>query len=289
MPLKLNRSVQHESVNGTVVPDKHLVGGRRPPAVSQFFRWKGFIDRPLAATILVITAPLIGLLWILVKCSSPGPGFYGQRRTGRFGRPFVMFKLRSMRNDAEAVTGAIWSTATDPRVTPLGRFLRKYHLDELPQLINVVKGEMSLVGPRPERPEFVEVLVTKLPDYEHRLAVLPGVTGLAQVNLPPDTDLNSVARKLVLDLEYLRDANLSLELRLILCTATRIIKLPTIHLLRLGRHVTLPPVSGRLGNTPSQVEQVPANGSMRPVAGSHVNGNGHKPSRSSRKLRRRPR
>jgi lipopolysaccharide/colanic/teichoic acid biosynthesis glycosyltransferase len=122
--------------------------------------------------------------------------------------------------DAERHSGPVWTTTTsDPRITPLGRFLRATHLDELPQLINVVAGEMALVGPRPERPEFAQVLAEEIPGYLDRLHVLPGVTGLAQLNLPPDTDVESVRRKLLLDLQYIGQASLGYDFRLLLATA----------------------------------------------------------------------
>jgi Bacterial sugar transferase len=143
---------------------------------------------------------------------------------GKNGHVFTMYKLRSMRIDAETGTGPVWSSpGHDPRVTRLGYWLRKLHLDELPQLINVVRGEMSLIGPRPERPEFVEVLAESISNYKQRLLVEPGVTGLAQINLPPDTDLNSVRRKIVLDLEYIKHASFMLDCRMFLCTAFRLI------------------------------------------------------------------
>lgn len=205
--------------------------------ISPFFHWKSAMDPPLAALLLVMATPIIGLLWILVKCTSPGPGFYRQSRAGLYGRQFFMIKLRSMRQDAETASGAVWSVDGDPRVTPLGKILRKYHLDELPQLVNVIKGEMSLVGPRPERPEFVEVLAQQLDGYLDRLEVKPGITGLAQLNLPPDTDLKSVAEKLVLDLEYIKQAGPWLEARLLLCTAGRIVKVPLVRPLGLSRIV----------------------------------------------------
>jgi len=127
--------------------------------------------------------------------------------------------------DAEAGSGAVWAKKRDPRVTRLGRILRALHLDELPQLFNVLKGEMSLVGPRPERPEFVQVLSAKIPGYCDRLAVPPGITGLAQLNLPPDTDLNSVRRKLFLDLEYVAHGSLALDVCLLACTVFRAMKI----------------------------------------------------------------
>jgi hypothetical protein len=134
-----------------------------------------------------------------------------------------MFKLRSMYIDAEAA-GPQWANPDrDPRVTPLGHWLRYLHLDELPQVVNLVRGEMSLVGPRPERPEFVPVLAQQVPGYLERLRVPPGITGLAQVNLPADTDLSSVQRKLTLDLEYIGTASVLLDLRLLACTALRLV------------------------------------------------------------------
>ena len=141
---------------------------------------------------------------------------------------FRMYKIRTMRRDAEAHTGPVWTKTKDPRITRIGRILRKLHLDELPQLLNVMRGEMSLVGPRPERPEFVEVLAEEIPGYMDRVLVCPGVTGLAQVNLPPDTDLKSVRRKLLLDRQYVAEAGLLLDVRLFLCTLGRMCKIPLV-------------------------------------------------------------
>jgi lipopolysaccharide/colanic/teichoic acid biosynthesis glycosyltransferase len=145
-----------------------------------------------------------------------------------------MYKLRSMRCDAEARTGPVWASAGhDPRVTPLGYWLRYLHLDELPQLYNILRGEMALVGPRPERPEFVGLLAEQIPGYWERLKVKPGITGLAQINLPPDTDLHSVRCKLVLDREYVERGGLVLDARIVLCTLLRLVGL------RGGRAVSL--------------------------------------------------
>ena len=211
---------------------------------SAFFRTKELLDRLLGAALLVPAFPLIVLLIVIVRLNSRGPGVFRQVRVGKRGRTFTMYKLRSMRIDAEAKTGPAWSpTGADPRVTRLGYWLRRLHLDELPQLFNVVRGEMSLVGPRPERPEFVEVLAEQIPGYLNRLMVQPGITGLAQINLPPDTDLDSVRRKLVLDCDYVRSASLWLDLRILACTALRMswIKGPAVtRLLGLERIVYLP-------------------------------------------------
>lgn len=192
---------------------------------SPYFRWKRSVDFLLAAMLLAPALPIIAVLVLLVRTTSRGPGVYRQTRVGKNGRIFTMYKIRSMCSDAEAKTGAMWARTGDPRVTPLGRILRTLHLDELPQLFNVLSGDMSLVGPRPERPEFVDMLADKIPGYLHRLAAPPGITGLAQVNLPPDTDLDSVRRKLDLDLEYIRSGGLSLDLRLLACTALRVLKI----------------------------------------------------------------
>jgi lipopolysaccharide/colanic/teichoic acid biosynthesis glycosyltransferase len=187
--------------------------------------------------------PIIGVLVIVTRLSSPGPGIFKQRRVGKNGRVFTMYKIRSMRSDAEAKTGAVWCVNNDPRITRVGYWLRKLHLDEFPQLVNVLRGEMSLVGPRPERPEFVEVLARQIPDYYDRLAVPPGITGLAQVNLPPDTDLDSVRRKLLLDQEYIANASLLFDLRMMLATFLRLLGLGggrSLTLMRLHRAVELP-------------------------------------------------
>ena len=214
-----------------------------PPA---YFRWKAVFDRVFAILLLIAGLPLIALLVVLVRLTSRGPGLYRQARVGRDGRPFEMFKIRTMRHNAESGTGPIWTqTVHDPRITPIGRILRKFHLDEVPQLLNVVKGEMSMIGPRPERPEFVRVLAESIPGYRNRLIVAPGVTGLAQLNLPPDSDLNSVRRKLALDCEYICQAGPWLDARLFLCTGLRMLKVSEgrlLHFFALHRAVILPKI-----------------------------------------------
>ncbi len=197
------------------------------------------LEFTIALVLLALSLPLICVLAVLVKLTSRGPAFYSQVRMGRHGRTFRLYKLRTMFHDCEKATGPRWAVPGDPRVTPLGRFLRRTHLDELPQLWNVLKGEMGLVGPRPERPEFVPELEKAVPHYRDRLLVRPGVTGLAQVQLPADTDLASVRRKLAYDLYYIRYINLWLDLRLICCTGVRMLGIP-FHV--LGRLFALPHV-----------------------------------------------
>jgi lipopolysaccharide/colanic/teichoic acid biosynthesis glycosyltransferase len=234
-----------------IAPRRHhaaSVPARRSQATNTlspppYFRWKAVIDRICASLLLAPGLPLIALMVLVVRLTSRGPGIYRQIRVGRNGRKFKMYKIRTMRHDAEAGSGAVWANmAHDPRITPVGCVLRKFHLDELPQLFNVLKGEMSLVGPRPERPEFVHVLAETIPGYRDRLAVSPGVTGLSQLNLPADSDLNSVRRKLALDCEYIRHAGLWLDARLFLCTGFRLLKIPESWLLPffgLSRTVSL--------------------------------------------------
>ena len=209
---------------------------------SKYFRWKSAVGRLLAIVLLVPGVPLMALLVLLVRLTSHGSAIFRQTRVGRDGKIFVMYKIRTMVLDAEAITGPMWSEADDPRVTRIGNIMRSLHLDELPQLFNVVKGEMTLIGPRPERPEIVDVLAREIPDYLNRLSALPGITGLAQINLPPDTDLNSVRRKLVLDLDYVRNACLTQDLRILLCTSLRIFGMSgerAMRLMRLHRRVVL--------------------------------------------------
>jgi lipopolysaccharide/colanic/teichoic acid biosynthesis glycosyltransferase len=186
-----------------------------------------------ALVLLVVTGPVILLAALAVKLTSKGPAFYSQTRLGRRGKPFHIHKIRTMTHNCEKGTGATWALTNDPRITPVGRFLRKSHLDELPQLINVLRWEMSIVGPRPERPEFIPKLEKAVPHYVDRLMVRPGVTGLAQVQLPADTDLASVRRKLAYDLYYIRHISLLLDLRLIACTVVHCFGVPFHVLCRL--------------------------------------------------------
>ncbi len=175
---------------------------------------------------IFVLSPLLVSLIAIVRATSKGPALLWQERVGLNGQAFQIVKLRSMYEDAEQWTGAVWASEDDPRVTPVGWYLRKLHLDELPQLWNVAKGEMSFIGPRPERPEFVDEFIEQIPGYEGRLAVLPGVTGLAQVNLPPDQTSDCVRRKIELDLEYIFTAEPTLDLRIALCTVLKMLAVP---------------------------------------------------------------
>ena len=182
--------------------------------------FKSTLDFVLALVLLVLTAPVMLLAIVLVHLTSPGPVIYSQTRLGLNGRRYPIFKIRSMYHDCERLTGPRWSTPGDKRVTWIGKILRATHIDELPQLFNILRREMSLVGPRPERPEIVVGLELAIPCYRERLQVRPGVTGLAQVQLAPDTDLESVRRKVAYDLYYIEHSNVWFDLRLILATAS---------------------------------------------------------------------
>jgi lipopolysaccharide/colanic/teichoic acid biosynthesis glycosyltransferase len=201
------------------------------PAVRPSHRWylpcKRAAEFIVALVLLVLTAPLIAVAALLIRLTSRGPVFYSQVRLGRFGRLYRVYKLRTMHHNCEKVSGPQWcSGRNDPRVTRVGRFLRRSHIDELPQLWNVLVGDMSLIGPRPERPEFLPGLEAAMAHYRDRLLVRPGLTGLAQVQLPADTDLRSVRRKLAYDLYYVRRVSPWLDLRIAFCTVLYLLGLP---------------------------------------------------------------
>jgi len=186
---------------------------------------KYLLDSPLALGLLLVFCPVILLAMMAIRLTSQGPVFYTQRRLGQNGRVFTILKLRTMYHDSEP-TGPRWCVPGDPRITPVGRFLRLSHLDELPQLVNVLRGEMSLIGPRPERPEIVTRLERSIPKYRYRLVVRPGLTGLAQVIQPPDTDLSSVQTKLEYDLIYVDRMNLWFDIRILAGTVLHVLNVP---------------------------------------------------------------
>ena len=167
---------------------------------------------------LIILGPLMLLTALAVRLTSKGPVLYRQRRVGLNGRVFTVYKFRSMYADAEARTGAVWASKDDPRITPLGKWLRKLRLDELPQLWNVLRGDMSIVGPRPERPEFVDMLAQQIPYYRQRLAVKPGITGWAQINHKYGDTLVDSMIKLEYDLYYIKHLAPALDFYIIFHT-----------------------------------------------------------------------
>jgi sugar transferase (PEP-CTERM system associated) len=164
-----------------------------------------------SAVLLFVAAPLMLLVALAVRLTSPGPVLYRQTRVGKGDEPFTVYKFRSMYADAEARTGAVWATRNDPRITPLGRFLRTSRLDELPQLYNVLRGDMAIAGPRPERPEFVKTLNEKIPFYRQRHCVKPGITGWAQINYKYGDTMEDTIMKLEYDLYYIKNISIALD------------------------------------------------------------------------------
>ncbi|NMB47891.1 sugar transferase [Candidatus Kuenenbacteria bacterium] len=178
---------------------------------------KRLTDIVLSLGLLLLTMPFLPLIYGLIRLGSPGPGFFQQQRTGRNGKKFMAVKFRTMSVDAEK-NGPQWAQKNDPRVTPVGRFMRKSRIDEIPQLVNILRGEMSFIGPRPERPEFIEKLKTTIPFYETRLLIKPGLTGWAQINFPYGASEADALEKLQYDLYYIKNRSLTLDWSIILKT-----------------------------------------------------------------------
>jgi lipopolysaccharide/colanic/teichoic acid biosynthesis glycosyltransferase len=185
---------------------------------------KRALDLVLAAFAFVLAAPMVLTIMAAVRLSGPGPVFYRQVRVGEGGVPFQILKFRTMRRDAEVDGNAAWAGENDHRVTGIGRLLRRYRLDELPQILNVLRGEMSAVGPRPERPQFVSVLEREIPHWSRRLLVKPGLTGWAQVRMGYTADLASAGDKLAYDLFYIKHRGLMLDLAIILRTVRVVLR-----------------------------------------------------------------
>ena len=183
---------------------------------------KACLDYVLAAVLAVLLAPVLLICVVVIKLSSRGPASLRQTRLGKAGKPFQMHKLRTMYFNAEAKSGPVLASENDNRIMPTCKWMRRSHLDEIPQLMNVLKGEMSLVGPRPERPEIAERICTRLPEFRHRLLIRPGITGLAQVRNGYDTCLDAVKHKLQYDLEYIRRRNWMLEIGILLMTLLKL-------------------------------------------------------------------
>jgi lipopolysaccharide/colanic/teichoic acid biosynthesis glycosyltransferase len=229
--LSLTDSAAHAAALAPRPPAEDLFG----PSARAYLAFKTGFDRVTALTLLVLTAPLIVMAMLLVKLTSTGPALYTQTRLGRRGMPFTIYKIRTMTHDCESLTGPCWSLPGDERVTMLGRWLRSTHIDELPQLWNVLRGDMSLIGPRPERPEFAPRLERAAPHYRKRLQLRPGLTGLAQVQLPPDSDLDSVRIKTACDLHYVRSIGPWLDLCIAWATLLRLMGFPFAQLRALFR------------------------------------------------------
>jgi exopolysaccharide biosynthesis polyprenyl glycosylphosphotransferase len=197
------------------IPLLVLLQDHMPPWQAQI---KRIMDVVVSATILVLGLPFWLIVAAAIKLSSPGAAVYSQVRVGQNGKNFTMLKFRSMYQDAEKHSGPAWATEKDPRITPMGRFIRKTRLDEIPQFVNVLKGEMSLVGPRPERPFFVEQLKLEIPWYVRRIKMKPGVTGWAQVKHKYDSSIEDVKQKVMYDLYYFENMSIMLDIKIILRT-----------------------------------------------------------------------
>jgi exopolysaccharide biosynthesis polyprenyl glycosylphosphotransferase len=179
---------------------------------------KRIIDVVAAAILTVLTLPIMIMTALCIKLESSGPIFYSQLRAGREGRTFRIRKFRSMYQDSEQRTGAVWARRNDPRVTRVGRVIRRLRVDELPQLLNILAGDMSLIGPRPERPEIISNLERAIPTYAYRHLIRPGLTGWAQVCYPYGSSLEDAKEKLCYDLYYIKNWSLGLDLQIMLQT-----------------------------------------------------------------------
>ena len=195
-----------------------IVGSIIQFARRRFEQFKKCFDVIVGSIGLVVSLPVMGLTAAFIKMVSSGPAFYTQERVGLNGKIFRIYKMRTMTVDAEKYTGAVWAQEDDPRLIPLGKFIRRAHLDELPQFVNVLRGEMSIVGPRPERPVFVKQLSKEIPCYTKRLSVKPGITGLAQVVHKYDETIKDVKKKVKYDLLYIREMCLMVDIRILLRT-----------------------------------------------------------------------
>ena len=200
-----------------------VAAARTAPAPASFVEFKRAADFALALALLVLCLPFLVCAVALIELTSRGPALFAQWRVGHRGRLFRMYKLRTMVRDAEEGSGPVWAADDDPRVTAIGTFLRATHLDELPQLVNVLKGEMSLVGPRPERPAYVRSFTRSIPNYAARLEVRPGITGLAQICQGYDRSVADVKRKLAYDLLYVRRMGWLVDLRILVATLREVV------------------------------------------------------------------
>ena len=210
-----------------LITPEWLLNASGEPQLLYIRKVKRLFDIVASIGFLILSAPILLLGMLAVKLTSPGPIFYRQVRSGRFGRPFSMLKLRTMCVDAEK-DGAQWAQGgtsgnRDPRVTPAGGFLRRFRIDEIPQLWNVLRGDMSFVGPRPERPEMITQLAAQIPFYEERMMVQPGITGWAQVNYPYGASVLDARRKLEYDLYYLKNMGVFLDVFILLDTVRAVL------------------------------------------------------------------
>ena len=179
---------------------------------------KKLIDIAVSLVALTVFSPFLALVALAIKLESPGPVLYAQERVGYRGKAYKLYKFRSMVKDAEQKSGPVWAKKNDDRITRVGRIIRKMRIDEIPQLYNILRGDMSLVGPRPERPFFVEQLSRKIPYYPLRLKIKPGLTGWAQIKHSYDSTLDDVREKLKFDLYYIENMSLNMDFKILIAT-----------------------------------------------------------------------
>jgi exopolysaccharide biosynthesis polyprenyl glycosylphosphotransferase len=205
----------YDNIIADIIMFGHAISYAGPVILTKKSSWywavKRIMDILFSAILLVLTAPLLCVSILLIKTTSKGPVFYMQKRTGRYGRPFIIYKLRTMYINSEGKHKPMWAQRNDNRITPVGLILRRFRIDELPQLVNVLKNEMSLIGPRPERPYFTTRLIKKIPFFSKRLYVKPGITGWAQVNFRYTDTEKDAEEKLLYDIFYVENMSLSVD------------------------------------------------------------------------------
>lgn len=209
-------SIQQDLANTTYIVSSKIA--EQSSIAALYFQSKRLFDVALSLILIIFLIPLFLIIAVAVACTSRGPIVYRQRRLTWGGRTFMMYKFRTMRADAEAGSGAVMTSEKDPRITPLGRVLRRTRLDELPQLLNVVIGDMALIGPRPERPELAEKLCKELPQMPRRLEMRAGISGLAQIREGYAATEEKYADKLAWDIYYIEHKSLLLDFRIALET-----------------------------------------------------------------------
>ncbi len=201
-----------------------------PPAyVRRAEAIKSIVEYPLALGLFLVSIPVILLAMLVVRLTSKGAALYTQQRVGRGGRVFTIYKIRTMYDECESLTGPRWALPGDPRITPVGLVLRTLHIDELPQLVNVLKGDMAIIGPRPERPEICKQLRLVIPNYDARHVVKPGITGFAQIHLPPDSNLRSARNKVAYDRFYILRIGAWMDVYVYVCTALKLVGLKRVY------------------------------------------------------------
>jgi lipopolysaccharide/colanic/teichoic acid biosynthesis glycosyltransferase len=224
-----HRAAPRQALTRRPLAPATLTPPRPPASVRRTELAKTIVEYPLAVLLFVLSIPAILFAMLAVRLTSKGSALYTQQRVGRGGRVFTIYKIRTMYDECESLTGPRWALPGDPRITPVGLVLRALHIDELPQFVNVLKGEMALIGPRPERPEICKQLRLVIPNYDARHVVKPGLTGYAQVHLPPDSNLRSARNKVAYDRFYILRIGVWMDLYVYACTALKLLGLKRVY------------------------------------------------------------